>query len=711
MTTPHAVPAAHSEQLERDIIALRNENVTLRRGEQAAVRYIRDKVDQMLRVLGTIPLQPEELDDDTLLQLDPIGIISDSFGQVLLHLRRTNLQLEEARDEIRAILDSIGGGIMVLDQDMRVIDCNLTMREIFSAGCPQALGSRCSDLLCQEREANTCPLRHALTADQPVRRTLWEHDGRYYEVVATPIIGQEGERQLVVLYLDISERQRMELDLKDSQERYRDLFENATDLIQSVGPDGRLLYVNRAWRETLGYGEDEIAAGLCFGDLVHPAWRERYGQCLHHLFESGEQHTMEMVLLAKDGREVTIEGVAGCRMRDGKAVATRCIFRDVTEQRRLQQELLRGQKLESIGVLAGGIAHDFNNLLTAFSGNLSLARAVLRPGSDIEPYLTEMESALKRAQSLTQQLLTFAKGGSPVKTVVAPERLVEEVAGFTLRGSRSRLELQRDEQCWPVDADAGQISQVVQNVVLNASQAMPRGGVISIRLSNVVVGPQEKTSLAPGEYVRIAVRDEGCGIPAEHLQRIFDPYFSTKQGGSGLGLAISYAIMQKHRGLLTVDSAPGAGTTIALFLPAARHAALTPADQRTLPAMGRGRVLLMDDEEIIRKVGRQMLFYLGYEVTTARSGEEALSLLLEAGQAGTPFSLAILDLTIPGGMGGLEVMEHVQKVMPRIKAVVSSGYADETVMAQYRDHGFAAVLPKPYTLQQLAEALSTAFGE
>ncbi|OQX20377.1 MAG: hypothetical protein BWK76_01380 [Desulfobulbaceae bacterium A2] len=697
------------DQLHERITRLERENDRLRRSERAAVAYIRDKVDQMLNVLGTVPLRPEELDDDTLLQLDPIGIISDSFTQILEHLRQTNHSLTAARDEIKAIFDSVGGGIMVLDQHMQIVAYNQKMKEIFFAGESQIIGCPCREVLCRCESSVDCFMRQALIQGETVRRSPWEFREASYEVVATPIPGTDGKGRLVVLYLDISERRRMELALRESEERYRDLFENATDLIQSVGPDGRLIFVNRAWCATLGYAADEIST-LSMADIIHPDWREQYQHCLQELFRTGGQHELDMVLLARDGREIAVEGVAGCRWRDGKAVATRCILRDVTEQRRLQQELLQRQKLESVGVLAGGIAHDFNNLLTAVTGNLSLARSMEHPSDGFEPLLQEMEDAAQRAQALTRQLLTFARGGAPVKKIFSPMDLVRQVASFTVRGSRCRLDIQCREPVWPVEVDGGQISQVMQNLVLNASQAMPEGGVITLILANCLVTPQRGLALTPGKYVCIAVQDQGCGIAPEHLDRIFDPYFSTRAGGSGLGLAVSYTIVKKHKGCLTVSSAAGVGTTITVYLPAVPDQALTPLPVVQAPTHGRGKILLMDDEPSILKVARQMLQHLGYTVETASHGEEALHCFLAARQAGAPFDVSILDLTIPGGMGGVEVMERMRSLEPTVKTVVSSGYAEGKFMAEYKKYGFSAVLPKPYTLETLSVTLASLLG-
>ncbi len=374
---------------------------------------------------------------------------------------------------------------------------------------------------------------------------------------------------------------------------------------------------------------------------------------------------------------------------------------------RLEAELQRATRLESLGLLAGGIAHDFNNLLTVIIGNLSMAS--LDPGLDDESrdHVRAASRATLRARDLTQQLLTFAKGGSPVRSALSLPDLVQEVAEFVLRGTGVDCEFSFSTKLWPAHVDKGQISQVVQNLVLNAVQAMPGGGHIRIDLANEEVAPGESRLLAPGRYLRMTIADDGTGIPPEVLPRIFDPYFTTKKTGSGIGLATVYSIVRKHGGHITVESTVGVGTTFQLRLPASDEAPTALAARPLTPdtASLSGRVLLMDDEQEIRRLATHMLQHLGLEVHSVADGAAAAEEYTRALRDGRRYDLVVLDLTIPGGMGGLQTLRRLREIDPEVCAVVSSGYSEDEVMATYRSHGFRAMVPKPYGIEELARAL------
>ncbi|MGV1101024.1 hybrid sensor histidine kinase/response regulator [Thiovibrio sp. JS02] len=522
---------------------------------------------------------------------------------------------------------------------------------------------------------------------------------------------QDGKAMaLTGIFRDISERSRNEQALRESEKRFRDLFENATDLIQMIRPDGRLLYVNRAWRETFGYAEEEIS-GLSIFDLITPAHREQCQQTFQKVLAEEKVNYINTVFQAKDGRRIIIEGNAICKFQEGRPGATQCIFRDVTEKKKMEEELLKTQKLESVGVFAGGIAHDFNNLLTGILGNISLAKLYVNPQDKAYQRLVETEKASLQAKNLTQQLLTFAKGGAPIrKTTTIPE-LIRDSASFALTGSNVKCEYDLPDGLWPIEVDAGQLSQVIQNLVLNAAQAMPEGGAVNIWARNIPIARQNLLAMPHGRYVQIAVVDNGHGIPQEHLSRIFDPYFTSKQTGSGLGLAIAYSIIRKHDGQITVDSEVGKGTIFTIYLQAAEKIHLSPESRREGPAARKGRLLIMDDEAMIREAAAEMLGYFGFEVVTVADGDEAIRRYREAMQEERPFAAVIMDLTIPGGMGGREAMEILRRIDPEIKAVVSSGYANDPIMANHRDYGFCGVVPKPYKVEEMSWALAKILGQ
>jgi signal transduction histidine kinase/CheY-like chemotaxis protein len=401
-------------------------------------------------------------------------------------------------------------------------------------------------------------------------------------------------------------------------------------------------------------------------------------------------------------------------------VALRRRVRQQTEQIRaqmaketaLQTEVERAARLESLGVLAGGIAHDFNNLLTAILGNLGLAAMDKRVMAAAGDCISEAERGARRARDITHQLLTFAKGGEPVRTAVLLPEIVTEAANFARHGSNVRLDISCPPDLPAGDVDAGQISRVVHNLVLNAVEAMPAGGMVSIKLAGVDVKAGEIGTLAAGRYIRLSVTDTGHGIPPEILSRIFDPYFSSKpkNRNSGLGLATVRSIIVKHNGHIEVDSKVGSGTTFRLWLPAALEEAPLPPKSTHASALEPARVLVMDDEAVIRRVAGRMLALAGHETVFAADGAEAMRAYIAARQSGAPFDFVILDLTVPGGMGGKEALAELLKIDAGIRAIASSGYSNDPVMANPKAYGFRSRLPKPYDIPDLIRAIEESRG-
>jgi len=373
-----------------------------------------------------------------------------------------------------------------------------------------------------------------------------------------------------------------------------------------------------------------------------------------------------------------------------------------------EEERLKIAKLESVGVLAGGIAHDFNNILTGIMGNISLARRGLESGeiAKASNRLVEAEKASLRAKDLTQQLLTFSSGGTPIKITTSIIGILEDSISLALRGSDVRCELSLPDDVWPVEADEGQIGQVISNLVLNADQAMPEGGTLNIGVRNTIIGKRTTLPLARGNYVQITIEDHGVGIPEEHLLRIFDPYFTTKQKGSGLGLSTVHSIIKKHGGHITIESKLGVGTTLQVYLPASMEP--IPAVEEVAAeacVAGAGRVLVMDDEEVVRDLLRSELTGIGYEVELASVGAETIKKYANAKETGQPFAAVILDLTVPGGMGGKETIKKLLEIDPDVKAIVSSGYSTDPIMTDFVKYGFKGVVVKPYRTSELEQVL------
>ncbi len=413
------------------------------------------------------------------------------------------------------------------------------------------------------------------------------------------------------------------------------------------------------------------------------------------------------ILVTESGAEIPVSvSCSPIRSRDGQSFGVVLVFKDITEQQKIEAELLKNEKLESLSILAGGIAHDFNNTLAAILANLQLASAKLKKGLDIEKYLNDCIETTHKASELTKQLLTFSRGGAPVKQTASLVELIRDTSRFASRGSKVKLVTELSGDLWPVEVDPGQISQVIHNLIINAHQAMAKGGVITVKSENFLVGPGER--FHPGRYVRISVKDQGTGIPPEILDKIFDPFFTTKSNGTGLGLATSYSIIRRHEGYIEAESQVGAGSVFTVLLPAALSEPVGPdAAREEAAAYGYGgRILFMEDEEGIRKVVMEMLRMVGYQITPANDGVEAIALYRNALESDEPFDAVIMDLTVPGGMGAEETMARLRQLDPGIKAIVTSGYSSDPIISDYEKFGFCGVVTKPYKFDELRDVLT-----
>jgi len=393
---------------------------------------------------------------------------------------------------------------------------------------------------------------------------------------------------------------------------------------------------------------------------------------------------------------------------DGKPARITGTITDTTEHRHLEEQIFKSQKLESVGVLAGGIAHDFNNILTALIGYTSLARLFLKVPEKALKALEEAEKASHRATELTRQLLTFAKGGSPMKQCISVAHLLHESVSFALRGTNSRGNCRIPESLY-VDVDEEQMSQAFSNIILNAAQAMPNGGEVSIEAQEAVLDEENTHELPPGPYIFISFSDQGVGIPPEDLGKIFDPFFSTKGGCTGLGLSTAYSIIRKHGGSIDVHSTIDAGTTITLCIPSSKkgHVDTRIEEEKTYDISHcSGHILVMDDEEMIRNLSSELLSLLGYQVHTCCSGEEAIDMYKIAQEIDTPFYAVIMDLTIPGRMGGKEAAQAILDIDREARLIVSSGYSNDPVMAEYTKYGFIAAISKPYTVDKMIKTMT-----
>lgn len=503
---------------------------------------------------------------------------------------------------------------------------------------------------------------------------------------------------------DIHRIQAAEKALLVSEEKYRALVELASDAIFVADAEtGIITDVNRKGLELIGRAPEDIV-GLHLVSLHPDDESDFYRKIIGKHYKSAPGNKILMVMHAS-GRRTPVE-ISSTILDYGGRKILQGIFRDITQRMRIDEELQKAERLKSASLLAGGIAHDFNNLLTAIFGNISLAQHEARADAAMLKRLQDTEAAVNRARGLTQQLMTFARGGSPVRKTVALGKIIEEASQFVLRGSRVKCEFAIAPDLWPANVDAGQISQVINNLVINAAHAMNEGGICRIIAENTQVGEGNLLLLAPGRYLKIAIQDEGHGIPENRISRIFDPFYTTKPEGSGLGLSTAYSIVKNHEGQIQVVSEVGKGSTFYVYLPASADALpVAEAEGEKIPIEGSGRILVMDDEDIVREAVTSLLQFLGYEVETATEGATALKMYNDAQDEGRPYDAVIMDLTVPGGMGGKEAVRKLREIDPAARVIVSSGYFTDPVMANFREYGFDGVVPKPYQIEELGRAV------
>lgn len=503
------------------------------------------------------------------------------------------------------------------------------------------------------------------------------------------------------IHRDITERTKFQEALNKERELLMITLNSINEGVVAADQEERIFLINEAAVSLTGYTRME-AIDEPINKILY-LLDDQNSEPLQVL--SAPSLNSHPVLVTRDLKEVLISiHSAPIKADDGRVIGSVTVFQDITEKQKAQQERFKAEKLESLGILAGGIAHDFNNILGAISANLQLAQLKHRKNEPIEKYLDQSLASTHRAGDLTKQLLTFSTGGAPIKKAASLADMIQDTAQFVLRGSPVRAEFSLPENLWPVEVDIGQISQVIQNLTINAKQAMPKGGIIEVSAENIVI--ESKHRYRPGRYIKITIKDQGVGIAKEHLPKIFDPFFTTKTEGSGLGLATSYSIIRQHDGHIEVESEIGSGTTFHIFLPALWQEMVLPEAQKEIAVINEGlKILLMDDEEAILNSVGEMLTARGHQAVCALDGAAAIKLYRQGLDNGEPFDVVIMDLTVPGGMGGQAAIAHLRDIDPRIKAIVSSGYANDPIMADYERFGFSGVITKPYRFDELNEVL------
>jgi PAS domain S-box-containing protein len=538
-------------------------------------------------------------------------------------------------------------------------------------------------------------------------------DGAVRWVQNTTVRHHDAEGRLISydgLVRDITERKTAEEALRRSEHELKLTLDATTDGIWKWNFATNVMYYSPRYFTMLGYDPVDFDATLeSWRGLLHPEDLLRATAILDEFLKTKpDLYENEYRMYARGGEYRWIHAGGKIVERDGHGLAVRMIgtHQDITERKRGEAALRNAQRLESLGILAGGIAHDFNNLLGGIFGYVDMARENIGDDKLVVKLLDKALQAFERARELSGRLLTFAKGGVPVKRLASLAELLKDSVSLIMAGANAKRALHFSDDLWFCEVDTGQINEVFNHLILNARQAMPEGGILELRAENETVREREGRQVSAGRYVKVTIKDNGLGIPRENLSRIFDPFFSTKEKGSGLGLAVTYSIITKHGGFVEVISQLGSGTEFRLYLPASEKRVIAPIDENAEMPTGTGKILVLDDEEFMREVAAEALMNAGYSVVTVADGSEALQACISARAQGEPFDLLLLDLTIPGGMGGKQVVAEMRKTDPEIKAIASSGYSDDPVMAYPHQFGFRATISKPYRKTQLGEVVA-----
>jgi PAS domain S-box-containing protein len=656
------------------------------------------------------------------------GLFLESFGisggilefkTIVAAIQKRDEEVANTVERFQAVLDSLDALVYVSDLETYEL---LFMNSYAQNICGQCIGQKCyvsfhrGDEPCEFCTNKFLVNEHG----EPNEIYVWEYQsritGQWFECRDQAIRWTDGRLVRMEIATDITGRKQVEEALLAEKERLSVTLRSIGDGVITTDVEGKILFLNKVAEELTGWCSQD-AKGRPSTEvfrIINEKTGKKCASPVQRVMELGRivglaNHT---ALIARDGsvRSIADSG-APIRDRESRIIGVVLVFRDITNEKKMEEELLKVRKLESVGVLAGGIAHDFNNILSAILGNIELAGFRLKNGDgEAETLLAEARRATKRATKLTRQLLTFSKGGEPIREAASLPELIMESADFILRGSQVVCRHEIPEDLWLVDMDSGQISQVIQNIILNAKHAMPEGGTITVCCANVEDPAREALlSVDKGCYVRITLADTGVGIPGSIINKIFDPYFSTKQEGSGLGLAICYSIINKHDGFLLVNSNPGKGAMFTIYLPAIiTRDEKTAETIQTSSVVKAARIMVMDDDSMLRELARSQLQALGHTTILVPDGEQAVNKYQELQDDGRPVDIVIMDLTIPGGMGGQEAARRLLRLDAEAKIIVASGYSNDPVLANYREYGFCAAVAKPFDLAELSKVIEYA---
>ncbi|MGD2090082.1 MAG: response regulator [Candidatus Aminicenantes bacterium] len=631
--------------------------------------------------------------------------------QLKLQLEKETEELKQRENRFIEIITNTPDGVVIVDKDNKIRFMNPAAEDFLDRTSSKSLGKPFEfPMITNESQSGEIEI----SPPDGNRITL--------EMRGVKIDWKEKDAWLISLR-DITEKKKLLTAFSQEKERLDITLRSIVDGVITTDQKGVIRLINWMAIQMTEWSREEavgkpLAHILKLKNKTTGEFLIEVGKKAMKVDETAEMtSSSDWVLISRSGVSIPIECSCAPVIKEGEVMGMVLVIRDTTEKRELEEDLIRSRNLEALGVLARGIAHEYNNILTSTLGYISLAKVVTGEKHKIFPRLKKAEDAGFRAKEISYRLLTFSKGGEPQKRKESMVNTLEQAAHRILKSTPITLDWHIDKDLWPVMFDPHQVSLAVGNILKNAAEALDKKGSIEIKVKNFRVSGKRSSIIKRGNYVKITITDQGSGIPHEHLAKIFDPYFTTKKKAEGMGLTTAYSIIRKHGGWIEIKSKKdreASGTTVTLLLPAAvtlpkeKKTAVSvpiPAKRVEPPAVKKRKILVMDDEDMVREIAREMLEFLEYEAICAEDGDEALELYQSAMKSGSPVEVVILDLVVPTGMGGKECIQKLQAIDPNVKAVVSSGYSDDPVVANYQDYGFRGVLPKPYKINELSEIL------
>lgn len=635
------------------------------------------------------------------------------YFQDVTERKNAETALKESEEKYRLLVEYQTDLVIKLDKEGNFLFANPMYCNLFGKPEKELIGSKFIPLISEEHKEETRKAfeslydapHHVYIEHRAFTKEGWLWLGWMY----TGILNNTGElEEIIGVGRNVNELKKTEFELVKEKEQLTVTLKSIGEGVFTVDKNEKIVLMNNEAEKLTGWKFNEIE-GKYFYEIYETldakTGLKSENIVRHAVISKSSTITKERTLISRNKSKKLINDSASPIIdSNGKVIGCVIVFRDITEEKKMRDNLHKTRKLESIGVLAGGIAHDFNNILTAVLGNISIAKIKTEKNSSVQKILNSAEHACFKAKNLTQQLLTFSKGGAPVKKPENLDILIKQVCDEVLEKSNIRYNYSFPSKLLRTEIDKAQIMQAVRNIIINAEQSMPLGGKLSITGENVFVQQENKMHLLPGDYVKISIKDTGSGIPSKYIDKVFDPYFSTKKEGSGLGLSAAFSIISKHMGYIGVESFPEDGSEFYFYIPAVKETSSKETD-KTKFTEGKKNILIMDDETGVRFVLSEMLRNLGYNPIESSNGRECIDKFIELRELGYEISAVILDLIIPGGMGGREAVAELLKIDPNVKTIVSSGYSNDPVLSNYSEYGFTDILSKPYNLDQLKQKL------